>query len=135
MPKECQDAVSVLVHQLKLYRGSAKALMALPESDGVKEDVDFHLSIAQYFVDVLDKFINELQRDAPGPRSKWRSCYLDFHFAMALAGNSFTNEQQATALEKIDRTWNDFLQKKSYAPVQQREYDSTQDSMLNISFS
>jgi hypothetical protein len=109
--------------------------MALPESDGVKEDVDFHLSLAQYFVDVLDKFINELQRDAPGPRSKWRSCYLDFHFAMALAGNSFTNEQQATALEKIDRTWNDFLQKKSYAPVQQREYDSTQDSMLNISFS
>jgi hypothetical protein len=109
--------------------------MALPESDGVKEDVDFHLSIAQYLVDVLDKFMNELQRDAPGPRSKWRSCYLDFHFAMALAGNSFTNEQHATALEKIDRTWNDFLQKKAYTPVQQREYDSAQDSMLSISSS
>jgi hypothetical protein len=54
---------------------------------------------------------------------------------MALAGNSFTNEQHATALEKIDRTWNDFLQKKAYTPVQQREYDSAQDSMLSISSS
>ncbi|KAG2336593.1 hypothetical protein BDR05DRAFT_953244 [Suillus weaverae] len=105
--------------------------MALPESDGVKEDINFHLSIAQYFVDVLDKFINELQRDAPSPRSKWRSCYLDFHFAMALAGNSFTIEQHTTALEKIDRTWNDFLQKKSYAPVQQHGDDVCGSSRIH----
>ncbi|KAG1830955.1 hypothetical protein DFJ58DRAFT_872497 [Suillus subalutaceus] len=128
VPRECHDAVSVLVHQFQLYRGSVIALMALPESDGVKEDIDFHLAITLYLTDILARFIDELRADAPGPRTKWRSCYLDFHFAMALANNSFTKEQQATALKTIDHTWNDFQQKKIYAPVQQLDLAKMHDA-------
>ncbi|KAG2046773.1 hypothetical protein BDR06DRAFT_977246 [Suillus hirtellus] len=119
VPKECRDAVSVLVHQFQLYRGSAKALMALPETECIKEDISFHLSVAFYVLKVLHKFNDELERDAPGPRAKWRSIYVDFHFAMALEDNSFTNEKQTLALQNINRTWKDFQRKKTYAPVQQ----------------
>jgi hypothetical protein len=128
VPPKCVDQIRVVIQQFRVYRRTARELMKLPKGDRVDETLQFYLSLVSYFKDVILAFRREAKDDASSSTSKWRSAYLDYHFALALHDSSFTEETQATALKAMKRTWTHFLEKKAFKDVQQR------NSMILASF-
>ncbi|KAG1837860.1 hypothetical protein DFJ58DRAFT_725191 [Suillus subalutaceus] len=127
VPRECHDAVSVLVHQFQLYRGSVIALMALPESDGVKEDIDFHLAITLYLTDILARFMMSLERMLLVHVPSGGHATLTFT-SQWLWPTTRSQRSNRPLHSRRSITWNDFQQKKIYAPVQQLDLAKMHDA-------
>lgn len=117
---KCVDQIRVVIQQFRVYQRTARELMKLPKADRVDQTLQFYLSLVSYFKDVIWAFHSEAKDDASSSNSKWRSAYLDYHFALALHDSSFTEDTQATALKAMKRTWTHFWEKKAFKDVQQR---------------
>ncbi|KAG1718477.1 uncharacterized protein EDB91DRAFT_1090035 [Suillus paluster] len=121
IPDACVDALRLVVHQLHLYQSTAMALRDLPKSDAVDNELQLYISIAEYLASIVTAFKGELGTDnTTSSNTKWRSAHLDFHIALALEGNAFTQEQQTIALKAMKRSWNHFREKRTFKKVQER---------------
>lgn len=121
VPKQCHDALHIVIHHIKIYQQASRALM---ERHHTIKALVVYLNITKYYCNVLRAFVDEVREDEPKSNTKWRSAHLDYHFALELENNAFDQEMQTAALSKIKRTWDDFKRKTIYKPVKQRAYYS-----------
>jgi len=108
-------------HQFQLYFDMLKALVVLQPSKVVQDRINLYASLMEYFTMVLVCFCGEVKRSRSAPGLKWRSAYLDFHFAMAFERNSFIKAKQDVALKTLGRTWQDFETKKANSKIKDCE--------------
>jgi len=114
--------VTLVVHQLKLYQSTAKALQKLPKSEAVDVELRTYISLASYLAAIISAFSQELAADVTSSsNAMWRSIHLDYHLALALHGSAFTQEQQEIALKTMRRSWAHFTEKRRYKKLQDRE--------------
>jgi hypothetical protein len=106
-----------LIHHLQIYKQIATRLAKYPDLRAARNE---YTSIVYYYCDVLFAFIEEVKSTWRRNSKTWRSAHLDYHFALSMNGCAFTKQMQTTALAKINRTWDDFVNKKVFAPVQER---------------
>lgn len=79
------------------------------------------MSLIEYLARIITAFSREAMEDKSSSNSKWRSAYLEFHFAMALKDSAFTKEMQDAALKEMKRTWAHFKEKRAFKKVQGRK--------------
>lgn len=91
--------------------------MQYPELSATRNE---YTSIAYYYCDVLLAFVDEVKRTWRRNSTKWRSAHLDYHLALSLNNSAFNKQMQKAALAKMNRTWDDFVNKKVFTPVHER---------------
>ncbi|KAG1828890.1 hypothetical protein DFJ58DRAFT_737582 [Suillus subalutaceus] len=101
----------------------------MDDLESPRATLDTYLCITYYYIEVLVAFVQEVNDDAPASKT-WRSAHLDYHFAMALNNNAFSESMQHSTLSKIKRTWNDFRQKMVYTHVTQLTITSYHEEFL-----
>ncbi|KAG1867654.1 hypothetical protein F4604DRAFT_1927437 [Suillus subluteus] len=128
VPSQYYDALWLLIHHLRVYQRTAMKLMEHAQLDSAQAT---YTSIAYYYCEVLLAFVKEVKDGWRRKSKKWRSAHVDYHFAMAMHANAFLEPMQKATLKKINRTWDDFKQKKIYQPVTELTIHSYHDDFCD----
>ncbi|KAG1832553.1 hypothetical protein DFJ58DRAFT_848004 [Suillus subalutaceus] len=115
---KCLDQLRLIIHQLRLYQQTGQILKTLPKSKPVDDMLILYISFVGYLAQIVSAFHAEAKADPSSSTNKWRSAYLEYHIALALYDNAFTEEKQTAALNEMKRTWVQFKEKKGFKKVQ-----------------
>jgi hypothetical protein len=118
VPYQYFDLLVIFIHHMDRYQKAAITLQEYPE---LHATLDTYTCITDYYSEVLSAFVQEVKDTWQANDKTWRSAHLDYHFVMSMHNSAFIEPMQKATLTRINRSWDDFRNKKIYKPVQERE--------------